>query len=204
MKETVGHVEMVLSGMPFFVGDARVVAYHFARDGYAAVVISGVGDHQGAEAGAAVGPIFGLGQVERIFGFNAVVGVIVAAGVAQSFNLTCGVEAVNGYEFCFGYEALGVVRMGYRAAVSDEGGSVVFGKEFGRAALRTFPVFLIIDVDGVTRGLFGFYFAQFGAVFMGDASQPDPQFVWRICRCGYRADQVRLIGVGRIVQEVAE
>ena len=58
VKETVGHVEMVLSGMPFFVGDARVVAYHFARDGYAAVVISGVGDHQGAEAGAAVGTSF--------------------------------------------------------------------------------------------------------------------------------------------------
>ena len=197
MKEAVGHVEMVLSGMPFFVGYARVVAYHFARDGYAAVVISGVGDHKRTEAGAAVGPVFGLGQVERVFGFDAVVGVIIAAGVAQSLNLTCGIEAVNGYEFCFGYEALGVVGVRYASAVSDEGGGVVFGKEFGRAALRTFPIFLIIDVDGVTGGLFGFYFAQFRAVFMGDASQPDPQFVWCVCRCGYRADEVWLIGVAR-------
>ena len=94
--------------------------------------------------------------------------------------------------------------MGYRAAVSDEGSGVVFGKEFGYAALFTFPIFLIIDIDSVTRGLFGFYFAQFRAVFMGDSSEPDTQFVRCICRCGYRADEARLVGVVRVVEEVAE
>ena len=88
--------------------------------------------------------------------------------------------------------------------MSDEGSGVVFGKEFGRAALRAFSVFLIIDVDGITGGLFGFDFAQFRAVFVGDSRQPDTQFVRCICRCGYRADEVRLIGVVRVVQEVAE
>ena len=88
--------------------------------------------------------------------------------------------------------------------MTDQSRAVVFGKEFGHAALRAFSVFLVVHIDGLARGLPGLNFAQFRAVFMRDASQPNPQVVRCVPRRRDRAYQVRLVEIARIGQQVVK
>lgn len=141
------------------------------------MVEGSVRHERGAETGTTTRPVLGLRQVERIGGLDAVVGVVVSSGEPDAFDLAVFAQAVDTHELCLGHEPNRGWRAGDGLPMGDQAIGVRFREQFGDSACGAFPVFPVVYVDALPRGLASLDLAELGTGLVGDAGQPDAQEV---------------------------